>query len=291
MNELVTLFDGNPVTNTLILAEGTGNQHASVINLVRKYADDLSEFGLIAFQTRLGGDNSAFEMANSRFEIANSRSKQGRPTEFAYLNEPQATLLMTYMSNTPIIREFKKRLVAAFFELAAGRALSIQNTPQNPVQTKVSVNTSDLVREANKGNRFAQRLLHHLTGMQVDDIAAEIEYRLVVEDFKRAELAANYLDLLLADEPLMMKLGISFILNEEPGPAIWSVQATTTQYFNAFGYLGKKHGLPMLAKSVEAFGTILSKEAAGLEFYGWRRSLAKIASGKRLFRFEQIVNA
>lgn len=140
---LVTLFDGNPVTNTLILAEGTNNQHESIIRLVRKYQDDLEYFG------------------PCRFEIAMGNRKQGggKPLEFAHLNEPQTTLIMTYMSNTPIIREFKKRLVAAFFELAAGRNLAIQNTSQNPVQTRVTVNTSDLVREANKGNRFAQRLL------------------------------------------------------------------------------------------------------------------------------------
>ena len=50
---LVTLFDGNPVTTTLILADGTENQHQSVIKLVRKYADDLEEFGPLGFQIRV----------------------------------------------------------------------------------------------------------------------------------------------------------------------------------------------------------------------------------------------
>jgi phage regulator Rha-like protein len=262
---LVTLFDGNPVTNTLILAEGTANNHASVIKLVRKYQEDLEEFGSLRFEIR----------------VMRKDGRGGEPTEFAILNEPQTTLIMTYMSNTPIIREFKKRLVAAFFELAAGRTLAIQNTSQNPVQTRVTVNTSDLVREANKGNRFAQRLLHTLTGMQVDDIAAEIEHKLVVEDFKRAELAANYLDLLMNSDA--EKYGITVGVSEGGKPY---VQGVPTQFFNVFKILGKLHGLPLLAKDVNSFGAILAKEAAGLEFYGWRRSLAKVINGNRYFRFE-----
>jgi phage regulator Rha-like protein len=267
---LVTLFDGNPVTNTMILAEGTGVQHKNIIGLVRKYVDDLSEFGLVAFQTRprLRGEHG------------------GGDVEFANLNEPQSALIMTYMSNTPVIREFKMRLIAAFFELAAGRTLAIQNTSQNPVQTRVSVNTSDLVREANKGNRFAQRLLHHLTGMKVDDIAAEIEHKLVVEDFKQAELAANYLDLLINSDA--GKYGITVGISESGNPY---VQGLTTQFFNVFKILGKLHGLPMLSKSVNSFGVILSKEAAGLEFYGWRRSMGKKINGMRFFRFECIGGA
>lgn len=267
---LVSIFDGNPVTTTLILAEGTDVQHKNIISLVRKYADDLEEFGPLAFQTR----------------VAERKQGGGTPLEYAHLNEPQAALIMTYMSNTPIIREFKKRLVGAFFELAAGRSLAIQSTPQNPIQTKVTVNTTDLVRESNKGNRFAQRLLHHLTGMQVEDIAAEIEHRLVVEDFKRAELAANYLDILFNNNA--QQYGITCGVTDDGHPYL---QALPTQYFNAFRAVGKEYGLPQLAKDVNGFGAILSKEAAGLEFYGWRRSVAKMVSGYRFFRFERISNS
>lgn len=259
--EMVTLFDGSAVTTTLVLAEGTANQHKNVIGMVRKYSDDLEEFGTLAFQTRKSG---------------------GLPTEFAYLNEPQATLLMTYMKNTPIIREFKKRLVGAFYELAASRQYAMQNTPQNPVQTKVSVNTTDLVKESNKGNRFAQRLLHHLTGMQVDDLAAEVEHRQIVEDFRRAELAAHYLDLLFErpEQP-----GINKTDSEQGLPCL---QGETTAFFHAFEILAKLHGLPQLAKGPIPLGHILSKEASGLEFYGWARSLAYRTQGRRVFQFEKI---
>ena len=105
---IVKVEKGVPKTTTLQIALGLGVQHKSVIQLVRSYKSDFAEFGLVTF-----------EMANSTFEMANSEHRQssrGRHTEYAVLNEQQATLLLTYMRNSPKIREFKKALVKAFFE-------------------------------------------------------------------------------------------------------------------------------------------------------------------------------
>ncbi|HFO0275362.1 TPA: Rha family transcriptional regulator, partial [Streptococcus pyogenes] len=41
----------------------------------------------------------------------------GRPRRIYHLNEQQATLLVTYLGNTEPVREFKKNLVKAFFEM------------------------------------------------------------------------------------------------------------------------------------------------------------------------------
>ena len=102
MTDLVTLSGDTAVTNTLTIAENTDNDHASVIKLVRTYLADLEEFGLVRFEIR-----------------ARSPGQHGGgDTEYAELNEQQATLLMTYMRNTAIVRFFKKRLVRAFFEMA-----------------------------------------------------------------------------------------------------------------------------------------------------------------------------
>lgn len=94
---LVTVTGGKPTTTTLAIALGIGNEHKAVIQLVRKYQNDLREFGTLTF-----------EMAKSR----------GQSTEFAILNEQQTTLIMTYMKNTPIIRTFKKKLVKEFYRMA-----------------------------------------------------------------------------------------------------------------------------------------------------------------------------
>lgn len=97
---IVIIKDGDAVTTTLAIAEGTLADHASVIKLVRTYQADLEEFGLLDFK---------------------SESTGGRPTEYAFLNEPQSTLLLTYMRNTEIVRAFKKKLVREFWEMVQQR--------------------------------------------------------------------------------------------------------------------------------------------------------------------------
>jgi phage regulator Rha-like protein len=94
--ELVLLHHNEPMTTSLAIAEGTENTHESVIKLVRKYVEDLQEFGTFGFEIQKSG---------------------GRPTEIAFLNEQQATLLITYLRNTDTVRRFKIALVKAFFEM------------------------------------------------------------------------------------------------------------------------------------------------------------------------------
>lgn len=101
MTELVTLSGATVVTTTLAISNGTGTQHKNVLELVRTYHTDLEEFGRVAFETQ---------------PFATAGGIQTR--EVAQLNEQQATLLLTYMRNSPIVRSFKKSLVRAFFEMA-----------------------------------------------------------------------------------------------------------------------------------------------------------------------------
>lgn len=99
MTDLVTLSGETAVTSTLTIAENTANEHASVIVLVRKYLADLQDFGQV-------------DLKSTRPE------RGGHLIEYAELNEQQATLLLTYMRNGPVVRSFKKSLVRAFFEMA-----------------------------------------------------------------------------------------------------------------------------------------------------------------------------
>ncbi|MFP3447599.1 Rha family transcriptional regulator [Pseudomonas sp. SIMBA_067] len=98
---IVAIVDGEAVTTTATIAHETGNEHASVIALVRKYQADFGEFGGVRFQIE-------------PFETAGGMQSR----EIALMNEQQATLLLTYMRNTAIVREFKKRLVKEFWRLA-----------------------------------------------------------------------------------------------------------------------------------------------------------------------------
>ncbi len=103
MNALVTLKDGQAVTTSLAIAEGTGVQHKNVMELIAKNARDIRELGVSTFKTE-----------------KLSRTT-GRPTEYVTLNEHQATFLLTLMRNSPIVVEFKKRLVKSFYELVQAK--------------------------------------------------------------------------------------------------------------------------------------------------------------------------
>lgn len=91
--------DGELRVTSLFIAKGTDNQHESVIALVRNNLTDFEEFGIV------------------RFEIGKFSEGPGRPTTVALLNEQQATLLMTYLRNSDVVRDFKKRLVREFYAL------------------------------------------------------------------------------------------------------------------------------------------------------------------------------
>lgn len=95
---VVATEDGIAATTSLIVAEGTGNDHASVMRLIRDNLADFEEFGIVGFEIR-------------------KSDGPGRPENYAVLNEEHATLLLTYMRNNEVVRTFKKRLVRAFYEL------------------------------------------------------------------------------------------------------------------------------------------------------------------------------
>lgn len=100
MQSLVIKQNGCPVTTSLAIAEGVGNTHKTVIQLIRKNTLDFEEFGRVAFEMRSFSTNGG-----------------DQHREVAILNEAQATLLLTYMRNNETVKEFKKRLVKAFFEM------------------------------------------------------------------------------------------------------------------------------------------------------------------------------
>ncbi len=91
------LDKGKTVTSSFIVAENAGITHKSLKNVIRKYESDLKEFGLLPFKT-----------AEVEF---------GRPETFYEFNEEQATLLFTYLRNTEQVRNFKKKLVKAFYSM------------------------------------------------------------------------------------------------------------------------------------------------------------------------------
>lgn len=101
MNDLVINYNGTLATTQDKVSVLTDNNEQSVQRLIRTYEADLKEFGKLNFQNEL---------------ICNSKNKINY-RKIYYLNEQQATLLLTYMKNTPKVREAKKILVRAFYDM------------------------------------------------------------------------------------------------------------------------------------------------------------------------------
>ena len=79
MNTLVKFIGNDVFTDSMVIAEGTGNQHESVVSLIKTHQKSLKKFGNIRFT-----------------DLKSGNPKGGRPTRIYQLNEPQATLLVTF---------------------------------------------------------------------------------------------------------------------------------------------------------------------------------------------------
>lgn len=88
-----------PYTTSEIIAEYANVERVSVRKLIDIHKEDLEQFGILSF------------------EMTKIMDGRGRPRKIHHLNEQQATLLVTYLDNTKQVREFKKSLVKAFFEM------------------------------------------------------------------------------------------------------------------------------------------------------------------------------
>ena len=124
MYELVELKKDEVFTNSKVIAEGTGNQHESISAIIQKYENEIADFGSIEFSDFKSG-------------------KRGRPERVYYLNEEQATFVITLLRNSKVVVKFKKELVRQFYAM---RKFLLEK------QSKVWIE----MRESNKQNRLKE---------------------------------------------------------------------------------------------------------------------------------------
>lgn len=97
MNELIKVRQNEIFTTSKIIAEGTNNQHHAIREIIKKYSNEISEFGTLL--------------------ISNEESSGGRPMEVFLLNEEQATFVITLLRNSSTVVKFKKELVRQFYQM------------------------------------------------------------------------------------------------------------------------------------------------------------------------------
>ncbi|EOH7171871.1 Rha family transcriptional regulator, partial [Campylobacter jejuni] len=96
MNDLVYSLNGGLVTDQNKISTISKVDINSIQKLIRNYKQDLECFGELGFELQ---------------KIAKTNKK------IYFLNEQQATLLLTYMKNSESVRNAKKVLVFAFYQM------------------------------------------------------------------------------------------------------------------------------------------------------------------------------
>lgn len=118
MNELVYLTPNTqePFTTSEVIAECAGVKRHAIQSLIQQHEKDFREFGRVAFEMRPLQTRGGQQMV-----------------KVYHLNEQQATLLMTYLRNTDVVRTFKKELVRQFFamrkELLNIKSVKVERKP------------------------------------------------------------------------------------------------------------------------------------------------------------------
>ena len=101
MNELnlplVSAINGEARASSEVIARGVEQGHRGVMHLIRTHLVHFEAFGKVQFEMRL--------------------NRRGSSTEFAMLNEHQASLLIAFMRNAPRVVEFKVKLIREFFRM------------------------------------------------------------------------------------------------------------------------------------------------------------------------------
>ncbi len=82
-------LDSEPFTTSKVVAECANIRHHTVTKLIQKHKTDFEEFGIL------------------RFKIEEIKGRC-QPEKSYQLNEQQATLLITYLKNTPPVRQFNR---------------------------------------------------------------------------------------------------------------------------------------------------------------------------------------
>lgn len=172
MHDLVFIgaVNDEPYTTDKIISDYSGNDLDSVRRLIRNHKNDFEEYGFLGFEIR-------------------KLKRRGRPEKIYHLNEMQATLLMTYLDNTDQVREFKKRLVRAFFQMRDEKLKQVRNRVVGIPHRRT---LTDAIQQWEHGNRWSYKtvtdlLLKQVTGMNAKQLKASRHVKNAMDSLTTAE--------------------------------------------------------------------------------------------------------
>lgn len=153
-----------PYTTDKIISECSNNQLDNVKHLIRNHKRDFEEFGVLGFEIR---------KLNGR----------GRPQKTYHLNEQQATLLITYLDNTPEVNKFKKSLVHEFYRM---KQELTQRQINRAIEKPQRKSLTDAIKEWQQAPRhiyinMTQLLLKRATGLTAQQIKKQRHVKVALD--------------------------------------------------------------------------------------------------------------
>lgn len=145
-----------PYTTPEVIAANTGIKRRSVIDLIARNKEELEQFGIL------------------RFEIVKINGR-GRPRKIYHLNEQQATLLLTFLDNTPQIKAFKVALVKQFYEM---RDELTKRNINRAIEKPVKKTLMDCIKKWKYASKYAYSNINRLlikgaTGLSIKALKKE----------------------------------------------------------------------------------------------------------------------
>ena len=135
-SSILEILDNEPRISHRIIAKHTENSHISIRKLIDKHKENFELFGRLSFEM------TTQKTAGGKQEI-----------KTFFLNEQQATLLLTFMRNNEIVINFKVRLVKEFFEM---RQLLLKSPNSQPVQTPQTLENLDLDLQISQNRKLLE---------------------------------------------------------------------------------------------------------------------------------------
>lgn len=145
MKSLIQIVSSEPKVSHVVIAENTDNKQKNIQDMIVRNLSDFQEFGVLEFEIQ---------------KVRNSAGAINEQKTF-WLNEAQATLLMTYLRNSEVVKTFKKNLVKAFFMMKE----KLENPNIHELSGRVGGLTrsnNDLRRELDKWKKKSKRRFENL---------------------------------------------------------------------------------------------------------------------------------
>ena len=226
ITNIIELIENEPRISHRVIAEQTENQAKSILDFITRNIADFEDFGMMRFEI---------------VPIKNSKNRVNEEKTY-FLNEQQATLLISYLRNNPIVKNFKKLLVREFF-----RMRELLQNQQTKTKTSQNIQLPDfhkLTNELNDYEIYSNKLLGFIENLrnrnQIDLFRFD---KIMLEQFGTSPLQTFKID-----------LENQFFLPTELGKMINKSPVEVNLMIANKGYQIKENGVWKMTSSGRDFG-------------------------------------